>query len=199
MNAVMKRSRFQKNLLVISTLLCACLPPALTAAPAPPPPEPEPLADSIPVITPAMAGHARHGTTAAASESIDSLVSAPVPLDIISIEHIFFKFDKADLDKRAKKTLDATATFIQRHNKVQRVLIEGNTDAIASNSYNDSLADRRISSVWNYLTAKGIPADLLYTTGLGESRPVDENWTRQGRRRNRHVEVYLIAYPASRL
>ncbi len=199
MNAVMKHSRFRHNSLVISALLCVSLFPALAAAQPPAlsaPPPLESLVDHVPDTSLAMAGHV---ATTVSSVAIDSLRPAPGPLDIISIGHIFFDFDKADLDGRAKKTLDVTAAFIQDYHRIQRVLIEGNTDEIASKDYNYNLADRRVSSVRNYLSTKGVPNDLLYTAGLGKSRPIDENWTRQGRRRNRHVEIYLIAYPASSL
>ncbi len=126
----------------------------------------------------------------------DSLTPAPPQLELISIKHIFFEYDKAELSDRAKRILDETARHIGHHNMVSRVIIQGNTDEVASTAYNYRLADQRVAAVKSYLGAQGVPEALLYSAGLGEQRPIDENWTREGRRRNRHVEIYIVQYLA---
>ncbi|MFQ5487703.1 MAG: OmpA family protein [Gammaproteobacteria bacterium] len=127
----------------------------------------------------------------------DSLAPAPPQLELISVNHIFFEYDKAELSDRAKHILDAVARHITHHSMVGRVIIRGHTDEVATVAYNYRLADRRVAAVGNYLSAQGVPEALLYSAGLGEQRPIDESWTREGRRRNRHVEIYIIQYLAS--
>lgn len=195
---VMKHALSRYKSLAIIWLFCAGLSPALAVEPLPP------LFTAATAAKDHQAGATktpspiRRIAYTAPLALVDGMTPAPIPLDLISIEHVFFAFDKADLDERAQKTLDDTVSYLRRHQRIYRVLIEGNTDARADEAYNDTLADRRTRSVRSYLTGKGIPASLLYTTGLGENRPVDENWTRQGRRRNRHVEIYLLAHPTKR-
>lgn len=69
--------------------------------------------------------------------------------------------------------------------------IEGHTDAIASDAYNQALSERRARSVSAWLTARGIPAARLTTRGVGEAKPVADNRTAEGRQRNRRVEVVI--------
>ncbi len=126
----------------------------------------------------------------------DSLAPAPPQLELISVQHIFFEYDKAELDERAKGILDEAARHIDHHSMVSRVIIQGHTDEVASVAYNYRLADRRVAAVKNYLSAQGVPEALFYSAGLGEQRPIDEYWTREGRRRNRHVEIYIVQYLA---
>jgi len=126
----------------------------------------------------------------------DSLAPAPPQLEFISVNQIFFEYDKAELSDRAKRILDEAARHITHHSMVSRVIIQGHTDEVASVAYNYRLADRRVAAVKNYLGAQGVPEALLYSTGLGEQRPIDESWTREGRRRNRHVEIYIVQYLA---
>lgn len=124
-----------------------------------------------------------------------SIGAAPPRLEIIDVEHIFFAYDKAELDERARRILDATARRAQQHHSmVRRILIQGHTDEVASVAYNYRLADRRVDAVKHYLYSQGVPASIVYSAGLGEQHPIDEGWTREGRRRNRHVEIYLIEY-----
>ena len=70
-----------------------------------------------------------------------------------------------------------------------RFSIEGHTDAVGTEHYNQSLSQRRAASVEAFLIEHGVPPDRLGTVGHGESTPVAPNETARGRQRNRRVEV----------
>ena len=69
--------------------------------------------------------------------------------------------------------------------------VEGHTDSIASESYNQSLSERRAASVAEWLEANGVERKRLKTVGWGESRPVADNASPEGRQLNRRVEIII--------
>jgi outer membrane protein OmpA-like peptidoglycan-associated protein len=71
-------------------------------------------------------------------------------------------------------------------------MIEGNTDSVGSDQYNQRLSERRAASVKTYLVNKGVNAGILDTVGYGESRPVATNDTAEGRAKNRRVEFKVV-------
>jgi OOP family OmpA-OmpF porin len=74
-----------------------------------------------------------------------------------------------------------------------KIAIEGHTDSIGSNEYNQKLSERRANSVKNYIIDNfGIDAKRLRAEGFGETRPIADNNTDEGRQRNRRVESVLI-------
>ncbi len=112
--------------------------------------------------------------------------------EYVSLHPVLFNPSKATISSEGQKALDAAADYLKKHNNIQRILIEGNTDYIGSNSYNDRLSDRRAEMVRNYLTLKGVDSTLIQLSGSGEADPVDQNWTRDGRQRNRHVAIHAV-------
>jgi outer membrane protein OmpA-like peptidoglycan-associated protein len=70
--------------------------------------------------------------------------------------------------------------------------IEGHTDNIGSEAYNLQLGEKRATAVRNYLSQKGIPLHALNVISLGESRPVADNGTPQGRAQNRRVVIRVL-------
>jgi outer membrane protein OmpA-like peptidoglycan-associated protein len=70
-----------------------------------------------------------------------------------------------------------------------RLNVEGHTDNVGSDDYNQRLSESRIASVRRYLTERGISTDRLTTKAFGESRPVNSNDTPEGRQKNRRVEM----------
>lgn len=114
--------------------------------------------------------------------------------EFIPLRHVFFAHNQSLLDERARQALDDAVLYLRHASGVDRVLIQGHADYTAGETYNDALSDRRTSVVHEYLLAQGVAADLLYTGGLGEHTPIDENWTREGRARNRRVEIYIVRH-----
>lgn len=110
----------------------------------------------------------------------------------VSLHPVLFNSSKATISSEGQRALDAAANYLLKHNNIKRILIEGNTDSVGANGYNDRLSDRRSEMVRSYLTLKGVDPNLLVLSGRGETTPVDQNWTRDGRQRNRHVAIYVL-------
>ncbi|MCC6301477.1 MAG: OmpA family protein [Gammaproteobacteria bacterium] len=164
-----------------------------------------PRSHSIPHAV--AAGLLAVGTTAAAS-AVEAPVLTPVTVsaeaatavtrfEFIPLRHVFFDHDRALLDEQARRILDDAALYLRHATGVDRVIIQGHADYTAGEDYNDRLSDRRTDVVRDYLIDQGIAADLLRLGGLGEHTPIDENWTRSGRARNRRVEIYVVRHAES--
>ncbi len=109
---------------------------------------------------------------------------------------VTFDFDKATIRPEARATLDRLAELIARSPE-GTIAIEGHTDAVGADDYNQRLSERRAAAVADYLVSKNVARERLATRGWGKARPVASN-TRpdgsddeQGRQRNRRVEVVL--------
>ena len=116
----------------------------------------------------------------------------PGSFEFVALTPVFFETDKASINHDAQLALDSVADYLLSHDNITRIIIEGHADYRANVPYNDGLSDRRIERVRAYLTIKGIDPKLMTLTGRGELAPVDINWSRDGRRRNRHVAVYAV-------
>lgn len=108
--------------------------------------------------------------------------------DTLVLRGVNFDFDKATLTVNAKSLLDMVADALVARSDV-KVEIAGHTDAKGSDAYNLRLSDRRAASVKEYLVSKGIADDRMTTMGYGESVPVADNASDEGRELNRRVEL----------
>jgi len=102
-----------------------------------------------------------------------------------------FEFNKAALLPTAYGVLDELSATMKEKPE-SRWRIEGHTDSKGSDSYNMDLSRRRAESVANYLTGKGIERSRLEIVPLGESQPISDNNTDEGRSMNRRVEIKVI-------
>ena len=103
---------------------------------------------------------------------------------------ILFDFDSAALRADAERTLDELAQVLVAY-APRPARVEGHTDSIASDAYNQGLSERRAAAVVKWLNAHGIASGRLQGAGVGESRPVADNATAAGRQQNRRVEVII--------
>lgn len=103
---------------------------------------------------------------------------------------IYFEFNSARLQRRSFSPLDELVQIL-KDNPTYTLSIEGHTDNVGSNEFNQKLSERRTNSVKNYLVSKGIDAGRLTATGFGEQQPVATNSTNAGRAKNRRVELKL--------
>lgn len=103
---------------------------------------------------------------------------------------ILFDFDRADVRADAERTLAEVAEVLAAYAE-RPVRIEGHTDAIASDSYNQALSERRAEAVRAWLAGHGVAPARLAAVGHGESRPVADNASAAGRQLNRRVEVVI--------
>lgn len=103
---------------------------------------------------------------------------------------ILFDFDseaiRPDAERSLNEVLEVVKAFPSRPLRV-----EGHTDSIASEGYNQSLSERRAASVAGWLEANGVDSKRLKTVGWGESRPVADNASSEGRQQNRRVEIII--------
>ena len=76
--------------------------------------------------------------------------------------------------------------------KVEVIVAVGHTDSVGTDAYNQKLSIRRAESVKKYLVSKGIEAKRIYVEGKGESQPVADNKTAEGRAKNRRVQIEAI-------
>jgi len=106
----------------------------------------------------------------------------------IILRDINFDFDKAEIKPEFEPILDEAARILKENPDV-RVSIEGHTCSIGTDEYNQRLSERRAQSVLRYLVRKGIDPSRLKATGFGESRPIADNQTKEGRRLNRRAEL----------
>lgn len=103
---------------------------------------------------------------------------------------ILFDFDSAELRADAERTLEELAQVLVAY-APRPARVEGHTDSIASDTYNQGLSERRAASVVQWLAAHGVASGRLHSSGAGESRPVADNATPAGRQKNRRVEVII--------
>lgn len=103
---------------------------------------------------------------------------------------ILFDVNKYDLRSEARTEITRMAEILAKYPDTY-VRIEGHTDADGSESYNQTLSERRASAVTAYLTEKGISVGRLKDFGFGESRPVASNESSEGKQANRRVEVII--------
>lgn len=106
----------------------------------------------------------------------------------IVLHGVKFEFDKTRLTVNARTLLDQVADALLARPDIQ-VQIAGHTDAKGSDAYNQKLSERRAVAVKDYLGARGVDAARMSTVGFGESQPVADNATDDGRELNRRVEL----------
>lgn len=116
-------------------------------------------------------------------------MAAPEPAVVkMTLEGVNFEFDKATLSQEDIAIIDRDVATLEKWSNVN-VEIAGHTDSRGSDEYNVGLSQRRAEAVRNYLISKGVAAERLSAKGYGESRPVADNATDEGRLMNRRVEL----------
>lgn len=105
---------------------------------------------------------------------------------------ILFDSDKSDLRAEGQSNLNNLADILNRYNDTE-ILIEGHTDSDASEDYNMSLSRRRANSAGFELGRNGVDASRFTIAAYGESQPVADNSTADGKQANRRVEIAIWA------
>lgn len=107
---------------------------------------------------------------------------------VMTLSDVLFDTGKATLKPGATRDLDRLAQAL-KDNANTKVKIEGYTDSVGSDSYNQGLSERRAQAVADALQTRGVPADRYQVEGLGKEYPVATNETSAGRQQNRRVEI----------
>jgi OOP family OmpA-OmpF porin len=147
--------------------------PAATPAPKPAP-APAPAPQPVQQVKPAEAPKPK-----------------PVAEKVTFASDVLFDFDKSVVKPEGKAKLDDLSGKVRGIN-LEVVIAIGHADSIGSDAYNQKLSVRRAESVKAYLVSKGIEANRIYTEGKGKKQPVADNRTREGRAKNRRVEIEVI-------
>ncbi|MCJ7459903.1 MAG: OmpA family protein [candidate division Zixibacteria bacterium] len=112
----------------------------------------------------------------------------PEPEKPVILHGVNFEFNKSLLTSGSKTILDQVASSLIDRPDV-KVEIAGHTDSKGSDAYNLKLSNARADAVMQYLISKGVKADNLTAKGYGETQPIADNKTDEGRAENRRVEL----------
>jgi outer membrane protein OmpA-like peptidoglycan-associated protein len=149
-------------------------------------PEPEPERTPEPETAPAG-----QQASPAAPESVKE-VPQEVRQAMMNLSDILFAFDRFNLNEAAVAELDKVVEWLVENPEV-KIELGGHTDSTGSEEYNMQLSKNRVKSVQDYLTAHGVDASRLSSHSYGESQPVADNDTPEGRRLNRRVELNIVS------
>lgn len=109
----------------------------------------------------------------------------------ITLENIFFEFDKSALLADSETELDKLVDILSDYPHL-KIEISGHTDNVGSDEYNQKLSESRAKSVVDYLIEEDVAADRLSYKGYGSSQPITSNQTETGRAKNRRVNFTVI-------
>lgn len=172
-----------------------CKDPEKPAPKPTPPPKPKPKPAPMPKPDPDTDGD---GVTDSNDDCPDTARGTPVDArgcpEVPNLEGVHFEFDKSVLTSEAKSMMKTAAEILQRNPHVNLEIV-GHTDSVGTDSYNQKLSEERARSVRTFLESLGVSSARLSDSGRGESAPIADNATREGRRANRRVE--LTARPRS--
>ncbi len=117
----------------------------------------------------------------------------PVEAPTFILEGITFDFNKESIRPASELTLKEAGMLMQRFASIM-VRVEGHTDSVGAEEYNQGLSERRANSVKDYLVNNlGIVSNRIDVEGLGEAKPVADNSTDEGRAENRRIEFLITA------
>ena len=154
--------------------------------------------------TPATAAVGCDGALVPAAAPAPAPAAAPAPRPAAPVAaskvtyaaDAFFDFDKSVLKPEGRAKLDDLVSKIRGIN-LEVIIAVGHTDSIGTDAYNQRLSVRRAEAVKAYLVSKGIERNRVYTEGKGEKQPVADNRTKEGRAKNRRVEIEVVGTRAN--
>ena len=125
-------------------------------------------------------------------QGVDVTRTSPDELNVRVQNEVLFDFNSAALRSESRDALRQMADVFQRYPN-STLMVEGFTDSIGSNWYNQRLSVRRADSVENYLETVGVNGGRMETLGFGKNQPRASNRTAAGRQLNRRVEIHVKA------
>ena len=149
--------------------------------------------DNAKMATSSALGQRDQATEQAArlQAEVDQLKATPTPRGLVlTLGDVLFDTGKAELNSGSGRKLDQLAQFLTEHPE-RRVQIDGFTDSIGTDSYNQDLSQRRADAVKSSLTGRGVDSSRIGSRGCGKGFPVANNTDSGGRQLNRRVEVVI--------
>jgi len=158
--------------------------------------EPAPAPVAVAPVAAAPADSDKDGVLDSADKCPGSPSDKPVDADgctIVSVvlENVVFESGSANLTQASYDSLNKAVAAMNKYPQL-RIEIQAYTDSMGEESFNQYLSEQRASSVRSYMIDKGVAADRLEAKGYGEAQPIADNGTREGRAKNRRVELKII-------
>jgi outer membrane protein OmpA-like peptidoglycan-associated protein len=113
---------------------------------------------------------------------------------IVNISDVLFDFNKYTLKPGAREKMAKVSGILLAYPGL-KIQVEGHTDSVGGDEYNQRLSEQRASTVRDYLVAQGVPNGTVTSMGYGKSQPVASNDTAAGRQQNRRVELVVSGEP----
>jgi outer membrane protein OmpA-like peptidoglycan-associated protein len=138
-----------------------------------------------------------HGAEAEQMVMVEEVMETPAmpePVEVVRVElDVKFDFDKSRVREESYGDIKNLADFMKQYPQTTTV-VEGHTDSIGTDAYNQGLSERRANAVRDVLVNQyGVEGGRVNAVGYGESRPVADNATNEGRAINRRVEAEVEA------
>jgi outer membrane protein OmpA-like peptidoglycan-associated protein len=109
---------------------------------------------------------------------------------VVNMSDVLFDSGKYTLRPLAREKLSKISGIVLAYPSL-KLAVEGNTDSVGTESFNQELSEKRAEGVRSYLTAQGVPGSSTTATGFGKTRPIASNDTSEGRQQNRRVELIV--------
>jgi outer membrane protein OmpA-like peptidoglycan-associated protein len=119
------------------------------------------------------------GLTTSDTLTMDIFLKRLVKDKSYSLRNIYYDYDKSDIREESKPTLDSLYQILIENPGIT-IELSSHTDSRGSDTYNQTLSQKRAESCVNYLIAKGIPQSRMTAKGYGESKPVEDCTTQDG-------------------
>jgi outer membrane protein OmpA-like peptidoglycan-associated protein len=109
---------------------------------------------------------------------------------VLNISDVLFDSGRYTLRPLAREKLAKISGIVLGYPSL-KLAIEGNTDSVGTEAFNQQLSEQRAQGVRTYLTQQGVPESSTTATGFGKTRPIASNYTSEGRQQNRRVELVV--------
>ncbi len=146
--------------------------------------------DSIPVMEeePVLIIETIAGTQT--GRGLGDLTKEELTAATTTIRFVYFDFDHFNISRKYIEVMDAAADILDRYPELY-IQIEGHTDAVGTEPYNNQLSINRANSAKEFMLINGVEPDRIIVVGHGESNPYATNYTEEGRAMNRRVELFF--------